>query len=117
MNGQIISAIKKGEINSTKDFILKYFGTVKFSLLLDFDISLAVISALKWGKNLGIITGISDEDIASLIFRLQEFHLRMSIKNQNFVFPEDIKDDEKEKAAFIRSIILQETVEKISFTI
>lgn len=109
--------VKEKYLTKAKDFILKYFGTVKFSLLLDFDISLAVISALKWGKNLGIITGISDEDIASLIFRLQEFHLRMSIKNQNFVFPEDIKDDEKEKAAFIRSIILQETVEKISFTI
>lgn len=98
------------------DKVLKSFSSAKFSLLLSLREALLLISDLKWGKNLDLISGIDDSDISSLLYRIQEAHLLTVIKNGQFNFPLDIADDEKKQTARLRALIIQDAFENIKLS-
>lgn len=98
------------------DRVLKSFSSVKFSLLMSLREALTVISDLKWGKSLNLISGIDDSVFTSLLYRTQEAHLLSVIKNGKFNFPMDIADNEKKQTARLRALIMQDSFENIKIS-
>ncbi len=93
--------------------ILKSYSLAKFCLLFDLRDSIKIISDIKWGKNLDLIKEIDDSELTSLIYRVQESHLKYVIKNGNYNFPMDISANEKKQVERFRSLILQDTFEHL----
>ena len=88
---------------------------VKFSHLVTTSEAIEIISNLKWGLSLGLLSGIEHKDLSALLYRIQEGHLRFVLKNSSFKFEKDVESDIKLKVNRFRSLILQEAFENIKF--
>jgi protein arginine kinase len=97
------------------NIILRAFASAKFSVLMPLRESIGIISAVKWGLDMGIIRGIDDSTLCGLLYRVQNGHLEFLLKNGNFAFENDIKDNLQQKTERLRALILQEAFEKINF--
>jgi protein arginine kinase len=97
------------------NIILRSFAAAKFSALMPLRESIAVISSVKWGLDMGILQGIDDCALCGLLYRVQNGHLEFLLQNGNFTFENDIKDNLPQKMERLRALILQEAFEKISF--
>ena len=94
--------------------IYRSYAKVKFASLMECREAIEVVSDIKWGKNLGFFSGIGDEDLCALLYRIQDGHLQFVLKSKNFSFPPDIKENKNLKTQYLRSLILQEAFENIS---
>ena len=65
-----------------------------------------MISSIKWGKNLGLLSGVSDSQLCALLYRIRKGHLQFVLNTRPFSFPKDISGAKKEP--HLRSLILQE---------
>ncbi|MCR4822303.1 MAG: hypothetical protein K5873_05475 [Treponema sp.] len=93
--------------------IYRSYAKMKFSSLIDEREAVEIISDLKWGKNLDFFSGIADEDLYALLFRIQKGHLEFFLKGKNFNFPADINDKKTLKSNYLRTLLLQEAFENI----
>jgi Arginine kinase len=97
------------------NLMLRSFASAKFSALMPLRECISVISAVKWGVDMGIIHGLDDSTLCSLLYRVQNAHLEYLLQNGNFTFENDIKDSLPQKIERLRALIMQEAFEKISF--
>ena len=93
--------------------ILRSYYISKTSLLITFREAIQLISDIKWGLNIGILSGIKDNELSALLFRIQEAHLLTVIKNGTFKFPNDIAGNDKKETERLRAIIIQDILENI----
>ncbi|MCR4626602.1 MAG: hypothetical protein K5640_03060 [Treponema sp.] len=98
-----------------RDFIARSFAMVKFSHLITASEAIEIISNLKWGCNLELLSGIEHKELCALLYRVQEGHLRFVLKNSSFTFEKDVESDTQLKINRFRALILQEAFEKIQF--
>ncbi len=98
-----------------KDKIYKAYASAKFSFLVTEKDAVETISLLKWGKNLGIVSGISDSELCALLYRIRSGHLHFLMKSKDLAFPEDVAKSSILKENSLRSVILQEAFTEISF--
>ena len=98
-----------------KDRIYKAYASSKFSFLLTEKDAVEAISLLKWGKNLGIVSGVSDSELCALLYRIRSGHLSFLMKSRDFSFPADVAKSSLLKENSLRSVILQETFSALSF--
>jgi len=104
---------QKGRLTEVQDKMYRSYGKAKFSLLMPLREAVDIISGIKWGKDLGFISGIEYSELAALLYRIQEGHLQFVLKNGNFSFPEDIASDNSMQVLRLRSLILQEAFEHL----
>ncbi|MGL4982717.1 MAG: hypothetical protein ACRC4W_07710 [Treponemataceae bacterium] len=104
------------ETNQTKlkDIVLRSIALLKFNRFIEYREGVDLISKIKWGVNAGLVRGVNHTTLTELLFRTQNAHLAFVIKTGGFNFPLDITD-EAEKILRLRSLILQESLEKIEF--
>lgn len=95
--------------------VLRSYALAKFSALVSLREAVEIISAVKWGLDLGIIAGIDDSTLCGLLYRIQNGHLEYLLKNGSFSFEKDIENSLPQKTDRLRAIILQEAFEKIQF--
>lgn len=107
------SICKKGRLTEVQDKLYRAFGAAKFSLLMPLREAVDIISGIKWGKDLGFVSGIEYHQLAGLLYRIQEGHLQFVLKDGNFSFPEDISSDLAMKTQRLRALILQEAFENL----
>ena len=98
-----------------RNFIARSYATAKFSNLISAAEAIEIISNLKWGRNLGLLSGIDNKNFFALLYRIQEGHLRFVLKNASFKFEKDIENDIQLKTNRFRALILQEAFEKLTF--
>ena len=98
-----------------KDMIYKSYASSKFSFLLSERDAVEAISLVKWGKNLGVVKGISDSELCALLYRIRSGHLQFLMKSKDFAFPNDVAKSPLLKENSIRSLIIQEAFSQISF--
>ena len=98
-----------------RDRVYKSYALSKFSFLCDLRSAIEAISAIKWGKNLGILSGLSDGEIYALIYRIQPGHIQFVMRNRDFSFPEDIAKSRALSEKHIRALLIQEAFGKIAF--
>lgn len=97
------------------NIVVRAYSLAKFSILLNLRDCIDIISCLKWGLDLGFITGIEDFELNSLLYRVQSGHLGYLLKTSTFSFEEDIVDNPELKEDRLRAIVLKSTVDKINF--
>lgn len=97
------------------NIVVRAYSLAKFSILLNFRDCIDIISCLKWGLDMGFISGIEDVELNSLLYRVQSGHLNYLLKTGSFSFEEDIADDEELKEQRLRAIVLKSTIDKINF--
>ena len=96
-----------------RDRIYRAYAKVKFASLVTMREAIEIISDIKWGKNLGFFSNVTDTDLCALLYRVQNGHLQFVLKSKNFNFPKDIADNAELKAANLRALILQEAFENL----
>ena len=100
-----------------RNIILRAFAEAKFSVLLSLKQSVSIVSAVKWGLDSGILQGIDDGVLSSLLYRVQDGHLEFLLKNGNFAFEADIQNDTRLKIERLRALIVQEAFEAVQFNL
>ena len=105
----------KTRITEIKDRVYKAYAGAKFSFLCTARSAVETLSAIKWGKNLGLLDGVTDGDLAALIYRIQTGHIQFVMRNRQFKFPDDIERSRTLSENHIRAMLLQETLGKLTF--
>lgn len=93
--------------------VIRSYSLAKFSLMESFSESVEIISDLMTGLNTGFISGIEQEKLCGLLFKIQPYHIASLLKEGNFSFEKDLLDDKKGKTDRLRALILQEAVQNI----
>lgn len=99
----------------SRNIILRAYALAKFSMLLSWRESVDIISDLKWGIDFGLIGGVSDSELYSLLFRIQDGHLAYLMNSGQFNFESDISNSHELKIMRLRAVSIQETVSKMNF--
>jgi protein arginine kinase len=94
------------------DIVYRAYAMVKFSRLISFREAVEIISALKWGCDMNLLTGLDDNAFFSMLYRVRDGHLNFLLKNGNFTFEKDIDSDPAQKINRLRALILQEALER-----
>lgn len=98
------------------NFVKQSYAKGVSSLLLEYNESLSLISALKFGLQCNFITGIEESILNSLIYKLKQNHLECLTQSYNFEFEKDIQYNRILQIQRLRAVILQEAIEKIQFS-
>ncbi|MCQ2610713.1 MAG: hypothetical protein MJ169_03105 [Treponema sp.] len=95
--------------------VIRAYSLAKFSTLLEFNESMDIVSCLKWGKDMGIIAGVEDNEFNSLMYRLQDGHIEFLLKSGSFDFEQDVAQSPVLKIQRLRATIIKKAIEKIQF--
>ena len=95
-----------------KDFVYRAIAAIKYSRDVSFREGVELVSAIKWGHCLGILSGLTDGEIYSLLYRIQTAHLIFLSRQEELTFEDDVVTS-VQKADRLRSIILQEAVSQV----
>jgi len=98
---------------SIRNEVYRSYALSRFSQFLSFREAIDIISGLKWGKDMGLLTGINDAELHALLYRVQQAHLEFVLKSGSFNFEKDIADNTEKKVCRLRALILQEAFEDI----
>lgn len=97
------------------NFVKKNYAQAMYSLLLSYEETVNIICAMKWGIETKVISGIEESELNSLFYRTKHGHLLYLSDNYSFSFEEDIKSDLELQIQRLRTVVLQQAFEKISF--
>ncbi len=95
------------------NFFKQNYAKALYSLLLSYEECVSIVSAVKWGLHIGLISGISDSELNSLYFRAKSGHIKYLCDNFNFNFEDDIKKSENLQIKRLRTIVIQQAFEGI----
>lgn len=90
-----------------RDRVYRALAAVKFSRFISLREGVELISALKWGIDLGLLEGISDSQLYSLLVRIQGGHLTFALRSGDFEYERDVITPEQ-KIARLRALVMQE---------
>lgn len=92
------------------DLVIRDAAIVKVASFVDEREAEELISTIKWGVDLGILTNVDYKSFARLNYFVKDAHIDTSIRNSNFKFENDIKDDDEMKRNRIRAIMIGATL-------
>lgn len=95
------------------NFFKQNYAKALYSLLLSYEEGVSIVSAVKWGLQLRLITGVTDSELNALFFRLKDGHLKYLCDNFSFTFEEDIKSSQNLQIKRLRTIVIQQAFEGI----
>lgn len=98
------------------NFVKQAFGRISYSLLLEYNEALSLVSAIKFGLQCKFVTGIDEVSLNSLIYKLKQTHLECLAQSYDFDFEKDIQHNKILQIQRLRAVILQEALDKIQFT-
>lgn len=104
---------KEKNATDIRNDIYRSFALAKFSKFITLREAIDIISNLKWGRSMSLLTGIDDVSLHALLYRIQEAHIQMVLKSGNFNFEPDIADNNDKKICRLRALILQEAFEDV----
>ncbi|MBD5439266.1 MAG: hypothetical protein HDR37_12030 [Treponema sp.] len=112
---KIRGEVADNKFTEVRDMILRAFAQMRYSLLMPLRESIDLISAIKWGVDLGLICGVEDYELSSLLYKVQSGHLGFLLRTSEFNFDDDIASDDALKEKRLRSIVIQEALKKMTF--
>lgn len=97
-----------------KNSVIRAYTIAKFSMLISLREGIDIISDLKMGLRIGLISGIQDSVLSGLVYKIQRGYLQFLLSDGNFTFEEDILNDNNAKIDRLRALVMQEAFEHIS---
>ena len=98
-----------------RDAVYRAIAIVKYSRFIELREGIDLISKIKFGKDLGLLTGIDDNLLFALLYRIQNSHLSYVIKSSDLSYEKDVSTEEL-KIERLRSLILQESFTALQVT-
>lgn len=98
-----------------RDAVYRAIAIVKYSRFIELREGIDLISKIKFGKDLGLLTGIDDNLLFALLYRIQNSHLSYVIKSSDLSYEKDVSTEEL-KIERLRSLILQESFTTLQVT-
>ncbi len=103
---------KKNNLTEVRNALYRAVALSRSSLFIPLREAIELVSTIKWGLDMGLLTGIEDSFLHALLYRIQEAHLEYFWRNGTFEFENDITNDYK-KNERLRALILQEAFEAL----
>lgn len=97
------------------NFVNRSYAKAMYSLLLSYEDAVNVISGIKWGLQLGVIEGITDDELNALYYRTKHGHLLYLSDNYTFTYEEDLRSDQEMQIERLRTVVIQQAFEQIKF--
>lgn len=97
------------------NFVNQSYAKAMYSLLLSYEDVVNIISGIKWGLQLGVIEGISEDELNALYYRTKHGHLLYLSENYPFTYEQDLKSDQEMQIERLRTIVIQQAFEHIQF--
>ena len=104
---------KKNMDSSVRNVAFRSVSLARSSVFINLREAIVLVSGAKWGLDTGVLDGVDDTTMRTLLYRIQEGHLEYVLKNGNFAFEKDIKNDSQKKIERLRAVIIQEAFENI----
>jgi protein arginine kinase len=98
-----------------RDKVYRAYAGAKFSLLCSARSAVEAVGAIKWGRNLGLLGGISGGELSALVYRVQTGHIQFVMRNREFGFPEDVARSRTLCENHIRALLMQEAFGRLTF--
>ncbi len=95
------------------NFFKQSYARAIYSLLLSYEEAVSIISAVKWGLQMKLIKGISENELNGLYYRVKDGHLKYLCDNFAFTFEDDVKASVALQIKRLRTIIIQQAFEGI----
>lgn len=99
------------------DTILRAFASCRFNLFLSLRESIKLISVLKWGYDAGLLSGVSDPSLTSLLYRVQKSFLETLVLTDAFHFEKDIENNMDAKIDRLRSLLVLEVFKELHLSL
>ena len=99
--------------STIKNYIYRALSLSRSSLFMTLREAISIISGIKWGLDLGNLSGTDDPGLHSLLYRIQDGHMEYVLKNGAFNFEDDVKQDEMKRNQRLRALILQDAFKYI----
>ena len=93
--------------------VYRAYALSRFSKFITLREAIDIISGVKWGKDMELLTGVTDAELHALLYRVQQAHLEFVLKSGDFNFEKDIADNTEKKVCRLRALILQESFDDI----
>lgn len=94
--------------------VIRAYSIAKFSMLISLREAIDIISDIKLGLQLNIVSGININTIYTLLYRIQNGQLSYLMDTGSFSFEKDVEVNNKMKLDRLRAITIQEAFEKIT---
>ncbi len=104
---------KEQHFTEVLNYALRSLSLARNSLLISLREAIDIIGGVKFGKDLGLLYGIDDTELHSLLYRVQEGHLEYVLANGKFKFEKDIQNNSQRKTERLRALILQEAFQNV----
>ena len=98
-----------------RDLVYKAIAIVKYSRFIERREGIDLISKIKFGLDLGLLSGVETNLLFSLLYRTQNAHLTYVIRSSDLSYEKDVTTEEL-KIERLRSLILQETLTTLQIT-
>lgn len=105
--------VRQNQPTLLRNVVYKAYALSRFSCVLSLREAIEAISGIKWGVDSGIVDGIGESELFSLLYKVQSAHIEFVLKNSALTFENDIEADIKHKIGRLRSMILQEAFENL----
>jgi|GEM_PF-165795 len=102
--------------STARNYLYRALALARSSMFIPLREGIDIVSGVKWGLDLGYVTGTSDSELFALLFRIQEGHLEYVLKNGNFTFENDVSGNRTKEDARLRAIIFQEAFENLQIS-
>lgn len=97
-----------------QDIVVRDSCTVKVASFMDEREAEELISAIKWGVDLGLLSGVDYKAFARLNYLVKDAHVDAAMQGSSFKFESDIKDDDEMKRCRIRAVIVGGMLSSVS---
>ncbi|MCM1321041.1 MAG: hypothetical protein NC041_05400 [Bacteroides sp.] len=94
------------------DVVCRAIAIIKYSRLMGLQEGIDLISKVKWGKDLGLVTGIDDADLLALQYRIQNAHLQFVLRTSKLKYEKDITTDDL-RIERLRTLVIQNALSDI----
>lgn len=97
-----------------RNSLYRAIALMRSSIFVPLREAISIISIIKWGIDMALITGTNDSVLHALLYRIQDGHLEYVLKNAKFNFEKDIGSDVGKRNERLRALILQEALQEVT---
>ena len=99
--------------STIKNYVYRALTLSRSSLFMPLREAISIVSGIKWGLDMGILSGTDDPRLHSLLYRIQDGHMEYVLRNGAFNFEDDIKRDVVKRNQRLRALILQDAFKDV----
>lgn len=92
-----------------EDTVYRAIVTAKYARFLPFAEAVDLLGNIRYGADLGLITGISHVDLTALLYRVQNAHLGFVILGGSIIIEGDVQSEES-RLDRLRAMVIQEVL-------